>query len=174
MNQDIVITSMPGVQTVGIVSDTHGHVVNTQKAVRMLQSFDVDAVLHCGDIGSDQIPGYFQCWPTHYVLGNVDWQRTQLAAAVESAGGVFHGRFAALRAGGRKIALLHGDDEKRLAEEINSERWDLVCHGHTHQASRRRAGKTLVVNPGALQRAHPPSIAIVQIAHLEVIPLALE
>src|SRR5437763_1587538 len=32
----------------GIVSDTHAQVANTREAVRMLESLDVQAVLHCG------------------------------------------------------------------------------------------------------------------------------
>jgi putative phosphoesterase len=174
MHEAIKTTSLRGVQTLGIVSDTHGHVANTQKAVRMLESFGVDAVLHCGDIGSDQIPGYFQRWPTHYVLGNVDFQRRQLDAAIELAGGVLHGRFAALRAAGQRIAMLHGDDEQRLRAELDSGLWDLLCHGHTHQATRHYAGRTLVVNPGALQRAYPPSIAILRLDPLEVTSITLE
>ena len=45
------------------------------------------------------------------MLGNVDHYEDELyAAAVGSAGGSFHGRFADLKLGGRRIALLHSDD----------------------------------------------------------------
>ena len=56
---------------IGVVSDTHGNVANSQAAVRLLESL-VSAVLHCGDIGSPAIPPLFAQWPTHFVLGNVD------------------------------------------------------------------------------------------------------
>ena len=36
----------------GVVSDSHGHVDCTRPAIRMLESLQVDRVLHCGDIGS--------------------------------------------------------------------------------------------------------------------------
>ena len=36
---------------IGVISDTHGQVANTLAAVRMLESLEVQAVLHCGDIG---------------------------------------------------------------------------------------------------------------------------
>jgi hypothetical protein len=160
-------------RTLGVVSDTHGNVANTQHAVRLLESFDVDAVLHCGDIGSVRIPAWFAAWPTFYVLGNVDWQTEELASAVTSAGGVLCGRFGSATAGGRRVAWLHGDDTGRLATEIARGDWDLICHGHTHQAHEYRNGKTLVLNPGALHRAYPPSIAIVQLDPLQVHVLAV-
>ncbi len=162
------------VRLIGVVSDTHGHIVNTRKAVHMLESFEVDAVLHCGDIGSVDIPPLLQAWPTHYVLGNVDWPSPQIVAAIEAAGGRFHGRFGSLTASGRQIAFLHGDDVARLDAEIASGKWDLICHGHTHTASQYRAGKTLVLNPGAMQRAWPPSIAVVELEQMQVTPIPLE
>src|SRR5436190_6945544 len=77
----------------GIVSDTHGHVQNTLDAVRMLESLDVDEVLHCGDIGSTEIPGLFAQWPTHFVLGNCDPDAGPLSMAISSAGLMYHKRF---------------------------------------------------------------------------------
>ena len=40
---------------VGVVSDTHGQADYARDAVRMLQSFAVEAVLHCGDIGTPEV-----------------------------------------------------------------------------------------------------------------------
>ncbi|MGH8164977.1 MAG: metallophosphoesterase family protein, partial [Rhodanobacteraceae bacterium] len=37
---------------IGVVSDTHGHALNALDAVRLLESLDVELVIHCGDIGS--------------------------------------------------------------------------------------------------------------------------
>ena len=77
---------------IGVVSDTHGHVVNTCKAVKLFESMAVQAVLHCGDIGSPDIPPLFAAWPTHYVLGNVDGsgrQLLELVDAINAAGGIF-------------------------------------------------------------------------------------
>lgn len=161
------------VNVIGVVSDTHGHVWNTRQAIRILESLVVDAVLHCGDVGSSEIPPLFHPWPTHYVLGNVDSRGEQLRAAMEAAGGVCHGRFGGLEAAGRKLALLHGDDSWRLEREIAGGHWDLICHGHTHSAQSYLVGRTRVLNPGAIDRAHPPSIAVVDLRDLQVqlIPL---
>jgi predicted phosphodiesterase len=51
---------------IGIVSDTHGHLHNTLSAVRMLESLDVAAVLHCGDICSTAISATAFLIPTSF------------------------------------------------------------------------------------------------------------
>src|SRR5262249_26664115 len=49
---------------------------------------------------------------------------------------------------------------------IASGAWDLVCYGHTHVAELHRAGRTLVLNPGALFRASPHTLAVVDLVTL--------
>lgn len=149
---------------IGIVSDTHGHTVNAMAAVRMLESLEVEQVIHCGDVGGDEIVGLFAGWPTHFVCGNVD-DRRRLRVAVEAAGQHFHDALGKLELSGRRIAFLHGDDVPLLRHTIG--KYDLVCHGHTHVAKQYRQGPTLVLNPGALYRATPHSIALVELASME-------
>lgn len=151
----------------GIVSDTHGHVDHTRPAIRMLEGLDVDRVLHCGDIGSAEVVAMFAPWPTDFVFGNCDVNRRALAAAIEAAGKTCHYEFGALELEGRRIAWLHSDDRRRFQETIHSGEWDLVCYGHTHVAAREWHGPTLVLNPGALYRANPHSLAIVELPSLE-------
>ena len=40
---------------IAVVSDTHGHVDRAQQAARMLESLEVEQVLHCGDIGTMEV-----------------------------------------------------------------------------------------------------------------------
>jgi len=158
---------------IGIVSDTHGHVPNTRAAVQMLQSLGVEAVLHCGDIGSAEIVPLFAQWPTHFVFGNVDGggQSAELRRAIVKAGQICHGRFGSFELGGVKIALVHGDDKRLLDQTISAGLHDLVLHGHTHVPQQEKIGNTLVLNPGALYRADPHTIALVELAslHTEII-----
>jgi putative phosphoesterase len=147
----------------GVVSDTHGHVPYTQAAVDMLLRHNVNVVAHCGDIGSPQIPALFAAWPTHFVLGNVDRDVARLAAAIEEAKLTFHQRFADFTLAGRRIALVHSDDFYAFRNAIASGDYDLVCYGHSHVAEQHREGRTLVLNPGALYRADPHSLAIVDL-----------
>jgi uncharacterized protein len=153
---------------IGIVSDTHGHVDFTLPAVRMLESCEVREVIHCGDIGSIEIVELFQRWPTHFVFGNVDTQPARLRTAIRAAGQTCHDRFGEVELAGRRIAFLHGDDQKRLHDAIESGQYDLVCYGHTHAAEHHAAGRTTVLNPGALYRAQPHSLALVRLPELEI------
>ena len=161
------------IQRLGVVSDTHGQVRYSQAAVRMLESLDVQLVLHCGDIGTPAIVDLFTPWPTHFVFGNVDDDRAGLRAAIRSAGLVCHERFGALTIGDLRVAFMHGDDTRLFTETIRNGAWDLVCYGHTHVADQHLQGRTLVLNPGAIYRATPHSIALVTFPELQatIVPL---
>jgi uncharacterized protein len=154
---------------IAVISDTHGHVPNTRAAVHILDAFDVQAVLHCGDIGSADVVPLLAGWPTHFVLGNVDggYMAGEIEAAIKDAGQTCHGRFGALELAGVKIGLLHGDDDCLLRQTIADEKFDLICHGHTHRQRWEKVGKTQVLNPGALFRANPHSIAVVELPALQ-------
>ncbi len=147
----------------GVVSDTHGHLANAEAAARKLTEYEIAAVIHCGDIGGEAIVPVFAQWPTHFVLGNVDDNAAALEKAIAAAGLHYHGRFGELQLGGRSIAFLHSDDVSRFEETIASQRYDLVCYGHTHVAAARQTGRTLVLNPGALFRARTHTIAVVNL-----------
>lgn len=152
----------------GVVSDTHGHVEYTRHAVRMLSSLAVDLVLHCGDIGSAEIIPLFGQWPTHFVFGNVDYDVQGLRRAIDLAGQTCHGLCGELSLAGGRIAFLHGHDGQLLKELIASGQRQLVCYGHTHVAEWHQAGPTRVLNPGALYRANPHSIAVVELPELTI------
>lgn len=157
----------------GVVSDSHGHVELVRPAIRMLESLQVDRVLHCGDIGSAEVVELFAPWPTDFVFGNCDSQRAELAAAIERAGQTCHAEFGDLQIAGKRVALLHSDDRRRFQEAIRSGKWDLICYGHTHVAATETIGDTLVLNPGALYRANPHSLAVVEMESLEARIIAL-
>jgi putative phosphoesterase len=158
---------------IGIVSDTHGHTEFARAAVRVLESLEVDQVIHCGDIGSVDVVELFGGWPAHFVLGNVDSNPRAWQSAIEGASQTFHGRFGSLEIQGKRIAFLHGDDARLLAQTIAGGQYDLVCYGHTHLAEQHREGPTLVVNPGALYRAERHTIAIARLPELEVTHVAV-
>lgn len=150
----------------GLISDTHGHVQLTRQAVRMLEALEVDALLHCGDIGAPEIVEMLAPWRPHYVFGNCDLDRQPLRDAIAAHGGVCCEEFGDLTLGGVRIALLHSHDRKRFLKAIQSEEYALVCYGHTHTAAIDRHGDTLVVNPGAIYRALPHSIGLVELPAL--------
>lgn len=148
---------------VGIISDTHGQVDFTRPAVRMFESLDVERVFHCGDIGSPEVVELFARWPTDFVFGNCDTEQRALRSVIERAGQVCHGEFADLEIEGIRIALLHSHDRRLFAASIGSGRYGTICYGHTHVAAVEKRGDTLLVNPGAIYRANPHSVAILDL-----------
>ena len=152
----------------GIISDTHGHVELTRPAVRMFESLEVDAVLHCGDIGSMAVVELFAAWPTHFVFGNCDDEHGRVRGRdSRRPGQTCHGLFGDLEFDGVRVALLHSHERRRFREAIDSGDYRLVCYGHTHVAAIDRRGETLVLNPGAIYRANPHSVAIVDLPAVE-------
>ena len=155
----------------GVVSDTHGQVEFTRQAVRMLSSFEVQVVLHCGDIGSTEIIPLFEALADAFRVRQLSTTTSSVCrTAIEAAGQTCHELFGSMVLAGVQIAFLHGDDTRPYCESRPSNgKWDLVCHGHTHVASQQwQVGPTLVLNPGALYRANPHSLAVVELPSLDV------
>lgn len=152
----------------GVVSDTHGNLANTAQAAAVLQGQNVDVVLHCGDIGSPAVVYEFMQWPTHFVFGNVDRDEVLLQQAIRDSKQTCHQRFGELEIEGKKIAFLHSDDQKRFIETYSSGDYDLVCYGHTHIAESHLEGNTIVLNPGAIYRANPHTIAVVDLPTISI------
>lgn len=160
------LTTEPSMR-LGILSDTHGHVPNTLAAVRMLESLDVQELLHCGDLCSAEIPRLLAQWPAHYVFGNCDVDMDAMRGAIAAAGGFCHDWFGDLTLGGRRIGLIHSHDARRFSQVKSSGQYDLVCYGHTHEAEFHHEGRTLVLNPGALYRANPHTIAVLDLETMQ-------
>jgi uncharacterized protein len=187
------------IMKIGVISDTHGHADPTRETLRLLDSFGVDLIIHCGDVGAELVP-LFAGRPVHLVAGNTD-DMESLRRAVQGDDGrevvlrqsatrsgadpaktlpspfspspVLYNPLGMLEIEGIRIAFMHGDDARLLRETIGSDQWDMVCHGHTHVYSHYRQGRTLVLNPGALWRTRDPSLALVELPSLEVTKINL-
>ena len=150
---------------IGILSDSHGDCERTLRAAQELCRKGAKALIHCGDIGSEgvlqELAGIDI--PVHAVLGNVDLYDPFLKSFPTDIGIQIHGRFADLHLGQKRIAVMHGDDEKKLFETIKSDAYDYVFRGHTHIRSDEHIGKTRVINPGALYRTHTHSVALLDV-----------
>jgi putative phosphoesterase len=157
---------------IAVLSDTHGHVQYTLPALREIERRNPTLVLHCGDIGSPAIVPLFVGRNTHFVFGNVD-DPALLRASITDAGLTCDELFGKIELEGQQIALLHGHDELLLRETIRGGAYDLVCHGHTHRRRWERVGSTWVLNPGAIFRASPHSMAFVTLPDLSAEFVAL-
>jgi putative phosphoesterase len=148
---------------IGIVSDTHSRYKVVDRALEMLKEQDIKLILHCGDIEDAETVHLFKDFDAHFVYGNCDWDKAVLREAMRETGATLHEPFGNLEIEGVKLAWTHGDDKRLLREIENGGHFDYVFYGHTHQAEQHQSGVTRVVNPGALHRARPKSIVVLDI-----------
>jgi putative phosphoesterase len=120
---------------VGLISDTHG--------LLRREVFDalagVELILHAGDVGDSVLTEIQAIAPVYAVYGNTDAPGASLPGARD------------LELGDLSVHLSHGHElgtptpEKLLAQYTA----DVIVFGHTHKPLVERAGRRLVVNPGA-------------------------
>jgi len=151
----------------GVLSDTHGHAANTKHAVEKFKQLDVEQILHCGDVGSEEVVSQFSQWPTYFVAGNCDYP-DELGEIVKRNHQHWEGLFGDLCIEDRQIALLHSHEQHRFDAAVASGQYDLVCYGHTHKYEHHTVGKTHVLNPGAMYRAPQFTIAVVELTTMEI------
>ncbi|HUU74507.1 MAG TPA: metallophosphoesterase [Methanoregulaceae archaeon] len=138
---------------VGVMGDTHDHLPNIKRAVLEMNENSVDMILHTGDyIAPFVIPVLAGCESRVIgVFGNNDGDRellTKKCAEYENL--EIKGNFTELTLSGKRVALIHGHEKNILGDLIEGGLFDLVVHGHTHQKSISRKGRTLALNPGEI------------------------
>ena len=148
---------------VGIISDTHDGLANASKAAEVFEQKKVSFILHAGDIESwDTAEMFAGVNGAKFiaVYGNCDTGREPLAEAITSFGGeineIYDGQI-----GERRIFMAHRPELAQGA--IESGKFDLVVHGHTHKLDIRKVGRTLIVNPGTARRwqmGHPHVVIV--------------
>jgi uncharacterized protein len=138
---------------IGAISDTHDNLTQIEKAVKYLNDAKVGLVLHAGDFCSPFTLAKFKALNCKLigVFGNNDGDHELLKKRFsETSNCTVHGRFASVEVEGYKIALLHGDEPELLFALINSQHFNAVVHGHSHNKGIENRGKTLLLNPGEL------------------------
>lgn len=130
---------------IGIISDTHDHMENIRKALRILKERNVKVILHAGDYVSPFTWRVFKDFEGEFygVFGNNDGDRVLLK---KMYGERIQNQIRVLEIEGKKIALMH---EPQMIEEIAlSGRFDLIVYGHMHEVDIRKINNTLIINPG--------------------------
>lgn len=138
---------------VGAISDTHDNLPQIGKAVKYLNEQKVGLVLHAGDyVAGFVIPKLriLNC-KLIGVFGNNDGDHELLKKRFsETTNCTIHDQFATVTLDNYRIALLHGTDTDLLSAIIDGEYFNAVIHGHSHNKSIEKKGKTLAINPGEL------------------------
>ena len=133
-----------------VMSDTHDHMDNLQKAIEIIRAENCSAIIHCGDIIAPFMLKILEKaeMPVHIVFGNNDGDSFLLTrTALESGGSItLHGLWGRLELDGLKIAFVH---DGPLAEGLAATgKYDMVFFGHSHQHYQDRIGETVLFNPG--------------------------
>jgi hypothetical protein len=147
---------------IGLLSDTHGQVRRMKAALDVFAARGVQAIVHCGDLGSaacvEMLAGVA---PAYAVAGNMDRHVEDLEAAARHSGASFAWEVVEVPLDdGRRLVATHGSDERVLGGLIAGQQFPYVCHGHSHRPRDQRVGCARIINPGALHRARPHTIAV--------------
>ncbi|HHX69395.1 MAG: phosphodiesterase [Miniphocaeibacter sp.] len=143
---------------IGILSDTHGDIVQTKKALKILK--DCDYIIHCGDVlyhgprndlpknyNPRDLAAYLSTLENiYYIRGNCDSDVDEMVIKkdLKSKSKVFNfGKY--------NIFAIHGyeeteDERIKKAREVNA---NIVVSGHTHIKVLKKVGNTVVINPGS-------------------------
>jgi len=149
---------------IGILSDTHDRTEAMAAAVQLLQSRGAEYFMHCGDVGSPAVLDYLAGQKAGFVWGNCDWDRIGLQRYAKSIEIDCFGGFGELELAGKKFALIHGDDAELKRRLLSEQRHDYLLQGHTHVKQDIRVGRMRIINPGALHRANPKTVALLDTA----------
>jgi len=142
---------------VGIMADTHDYLPLVDKAVKKLEEERVELVLHAGDYISPFVIPHFKQFKGRFigVFGNNDGDHEFLKKRFAEFGLDIRGAFAEVKIDGLRIALLHGGEpggppgaSELLKSLISARCYDVIVHGHVHEAKAYREGKSLIINPG--------------------------
>ncbi len=132
---------------IGIVSDTHNNLKNCRRIVELFNNSAVEHVIHTGDITQAKTIEVFAelNMPMSGVFGNNDQERDTLEAAIAACGFDFFEPPWTVRLAGQNIVVVHDPLE---LEQVNTDDFDIILHGHTHRQTIEFAGEQLTFNPG--------------------------
>ena len=162
---------------VGVISDIHDHIANLRKAIDFLNKEKVSLVFFCGDLASPFTLAPFKNLkaPVKAVFGNHEGDKTtilelikkqNLALAYAPKGGLMWD----FELNDKRIAIFHGHQPEILGNLTNTNSFNFVFSGHSHNSQIKKIGKTLWVNPGSIYgwtgldaKSTKPSLAIVDL-----------
>jgi len=142
----------------GILSDTHENEDAIKKAVVLFKERKAEFAVHCGDIISPPMLEHFKGLKMKFIYGNNDGEKEGLKNKAIQLGFEI-GEEIEFNHKNKKFYAYHGTKNEKLDAAIKSNKYDYVLTGHTHIRRDEKIGKTRVINPGALFRVYPYTIA---------------
>ncbi len=134
-----------------VISDTHDHLENLEKAIVEINTLGAGALLHCGDLCSPFVIDRLATFngPVHVVFGNNEGDRFTINNVSKKFPNVkLHGEVGFVKTENGEVAFTHRLEFARgLA---CTEKYRAVFYGHTHRMKMECVGKTWLINPGEL------------------------
>jgi len=143
---------------IGILSDSHGEITRTRKAMQQLADGGCTKFIHLGDVEIIEVLDELIGFDVTLVFGNCDWGVRLHEHAVQVGIDVRDGADV-ISVDGKHIAFLHGHDERKYYGFLD-DGVDYLLHGHSHEKRDEMVGKTRCINPGALHRAAVYTVAV--------------
>lgn len=162
----------------GLLSDTHGHVIPALQAVERLDQLGAEFFLHAGDVGDfgrdgTSVLNVLPPGRAAFVFGNNDFDRPTLIEHANALQLQCLGDAGEIELAGARIGLTHGDRKPRMDALVRAGVAYLIT-GHTHVAHDLTLPGTRWINPGALHRARPKRFALLDLIAGELQSFALD
>lgn len=144
---------------VGILSDSHGRYPAVRQAMALFDRLGVQHVIHCGDVGDEDVFDELVGRPFTFVWGNTDYGSDGLKAYLETLGISPPVEVPTrLQLDGKRFAIFHGH-ERGFEAAVAGLEVDYLLHGHSHVPRNERLFGKRVINPGALHRVRQRTVA---------------
>jgi len=147
----------------GILSDSHGDADATSRAVELLRGRGAELFIHCGDICGIGVLDVLAGLNCRFVWGNCDHPDAAMRKYVRDIGLPLPEGDLTFELDGKVFAVFHGHEDG-FHSAVESGQFDYILHGHTHRYADSRVSRTRVINPGALHRARPHTVATLDLS----------
>jgi len=134
---------------IGVVSDTHNNLKNIDKIIDLFNCYDLEFVIHTGDITNSVSLEKFKRLNTNLigVYGNNDLLENNLEEVCNTQGFKFEKPPLELTIANTKISVFHEPDNIHQYLIKNKEA-ELILHGHTHKYRYEKIKQKIIFNPG--------------------------
>ncbi len=147
---------------IGVMSDSHGDVAATARAVSLLTQRGASRLFHCGDICSVGVLEELAGRDCTFVWGNCDDLTPTLRRYVADLGLTWPEPGRVIELAGKRIGVFHGH-EAAFQTATDTDTYDYIFHGHTHRYADQLENGCRLINPGALHRARLHTVALLNL-----------
>lgn len=148
---------------IGILADSHGDAIRTERAFALLESNGARKFYHCGDICGEGVLDVMASRDCTFVWGNCDFDSPLMTRYVRAVGLTPPKLPIRETHADKTIAVYHGH-EREFDSFLRNPDCDYMFHGHTHRLTDRRIGACRIINPGALHRAPVHTAVLLDLA----------